>query len=262
MEEEIQSPAELGLELLAEEDVTPEEWECFANVIEILLARQVKFLITGGIALRHYGGSRKPVKDLDLIIRRQDREVAVKALTDIGCVDYFDTEAYDRKWIYRAKSSDGIIIDLVWQQANQRYLDEETGGVIDDTHFARSLPAKFLGQSVRLVGPTDFCFYKIYVMHRGRCDWPDIFNVIVGAGHQIDWGLWLRLMGPDWRLLYAIIATYDWLYPLGRRQIPTEFREKLGRYLEANSDASELCKANRLYPIHWLMQVEPDRMTP
>src|ERR1051325_3267912 len=106
-------PQNNGLKFRWVETVAEEDWHIYCLAIKALRREGVPFMLGGGFALATFTGRWRDTKDIDFYIHPRDRDRAAKALTEAGFKDYFETRAYDRKWIYRSTRS-GVIVDIIW----------------------------------------------------------------------------------------------------------------------------------------------------
>ncbi len=158
-----------------------------------------------------YAGQWRNTKDLDLYILKRDCEELQRVLADLGMRDYYDQQAYDRKWIYRAYK-DGSIIDLMWAMANQR-------AQVDESWLAGP-EVEVEGERFHLLAPEEALWSKLYVLQRERCDWPDTLNLLYGVGPALDFRRLLRNLGADAPLLASVIHIFGWLSPDRARELP------------------------------------------
>jgi hypothetical protein len=101
------------------------EWRVYQQVIDEARAANIEFAVGGAFAVAAYTGHWRNTKDLDLYVLPERRQAMIAALTRAGLRDYYDHEAYDRGWIYRAVAND-VIVDVIWAMANRRAeVDEE-----------------------------------------------------------------------------------------------------------------------------------------
>src|SRR5437868_1442810 len=82
--------------------ISQEEWTIYRAAIRAVREADIPFLLGGGFALATYTGRWRDTKDIDFYILPEDRQRAMRALTEAGFEDYFPRLRYDRKWIYRS----------------------------------------------------------------------------------------------------------------------------------------------------------------
>jgi hypothetical protein len=199
----------------------PEEHVLFGRVLHSLNREQVPFLLAGGYVFSHYSGFWRNTKDMDIVVKLEDFDRAVRVVLAQGLQDYYPVEGYDRSWIFRAHRGP-IIVDVIHCFAN--HADH-----VDDSWLDHGVPGEFAGEPVRFIAPEDLIWMKLFVFQRQRCDWPDLLNILRGQDGALDWDYLLRRTGEHWRLLAALVEVYDWLCPGERHYIPGPLRAELAR---------------------------------
>jgi hypothetical protein len=199
--------------------IPEEEWAVYREVIERLQHDGIPLALGGAFALATYSGYWRNTKDLDFYILEENLPRVVEILSSIGLSDYFDVLEYDRGWIYRAHTGE-TIVDAIFGMPNRRAKctwEWLTSGPEIEVRDRR----------LRVLPPEELIFAKIFVLQRPRCDWPDVINVIYGAGPAIDWDHLLGLLGPDVPLLRSVLSTFAWLAPGRARELPAELWRKI-----------------------------------
>jgi hypothetical protein len=200
--------------------IPDEEWEVYSRVIDTLQEHRIRIALGGAFALATYSGYWRNTKDLDFYMLEEDYPRVVELLSSIGLKDFYDVLAYDRGWIYRAHHGE-TIVDAIFGMPNRRAKATaewlECGPEID-----------VRGKRLRVLPPEELIFAKIFVMQRPRCDWPDIINVIYGAGRELDWERLIKLLGEDVALLRGVLSTFAWIAPGRARQFPQELWAGIG----------------------------------
>jgi hypothetical protein len=182
--------------------IPEEQWGVFSLGVTALEAAGVPFLVHGALALATYTGHWRNTKDVDVIVRSEDRERAVDAMRRAGFADYFEREAYDRSWIFRGFKED-VLFDVIWDLPNHRV-------AVDDGWFQRAHPLWLRGRLLAAVPAEELIRAKLYVLQRERCDWR-----------------WLvSRMGRDVALLHAVLAVFNWLSPHRAASLPAWVREQ------------------------------------
>jgi Nucleotidyl transferase of unknown function (DUF2204) len=184
----------------------------YHEVIQEGTGRNIPFAVGGSLGMAIYAGHVRSTKDLDLYVVPQHKDAMVAMLTELGLNDYYETNPYDRGWIYRA-TTDDIIVDVIWSMANRRT-------VVDEDWLTRGCEVEFAGERVKLIPKEELLWSKLYVLQRDRCDWPDILNLLDAAGAEFDWRRLLDRIGEDRSLLAAVLCIYSWLSPEGAAKLP------------------------------------------
>lgn len=200
-------------------ELSPDEKELFARVIRGLKARRVPFLVAGAFGVYHYSGCWRNTKDMDVLVTMDQFPAAVEVVRAAGLEDYYPVEAYDRSWIFRSHRAE-VIVDVIHGFPN--HVAEVIG-----SWLAHGRPGEFAGEPVHYVAPEDLIWMKLFVFQRGRCDWPDLLNIIRGLRGKLDWDRLLSQAGEHWRLVGALVEIYSWLCPAEQHFIPAAIRERL-----------------------------------
>jgi hypothetical protein len=205
-----------------------DQWSMFVRGSDALTAANIPFVLHGAMGLAAYTGRWRNTKDVDVIVHERDRARAITALRGAGFEDYFDREAYDRSWIFRGFKAGGIF-DIIWALPNHRV-------VIDDAWFERARPLQLRDRMLKAAPPEEIMRVKLYVLQRGRCDWPDVLNILSATVEQIDWHWMVQRMGPDLSLLHGLLAVFNWLSPERARSLPEWVRTKFALVENAIDD--------------------------
>jgi hypothetical protein len=200
--------------------IPPHDWEFCRPILRDASEQGIPCAIGGGLAFSYYSCRRRNTKDVDLLIRPQDREAILASLAKHGFEDLFPQESYDRSWIYRGVR-DGVICDVIWTLPNHRF-------EVDDDWFLRSKKTVIHDQEVKLITMEDLIRVKLFVLQRKRSDWPDIMNLLYQQAENIQWRTLICLLGDDAPLLGALLQVYAWMEPQGARRIPTDVWGQLG----------------------------------
>ena len=178
------------------------------------------FMVGGAFGLAAYTGRCRNTKDIDLFLLPEDRETAIHALTEIGCIDYYDQRAYDRGWIYRSTRA-GIIVDMIWGTPNRRA--EVTRGWLEHAPELNLREAR-----VKVIPAEELLFIKLYVLQRDRSDWPDLLNLLYATSATLDWERVIRQLNTDLPLLTGLLSIFAWVCPNRIGDIPAPLRKRAG----------------------------------
>jgi hypothetical protein len=198
--------------------IPEEQWSVLAAGTEALERAGAPFLLAGALALATYTGHWRNTKDIDVIIRAEDRERAVEALRAAGFDDYFEREAYDRTWIFRGFKN-GVLFDVIWALPNHRV-------GIDDAWFRHATPLCLRGRRHLAAPVEEIVRVKLYVMQRERCDWVDVLNVLAASVERISWPRLVDRMGRDLPMLHAALAIFNWMCPGRAHALPAWLRKQ------------------------------------
>lgn len=201
-------------------EMPAEEWEVYQPVVEATEREGLPFALGGGLAFSYYAKMWRNTKDLDFYMRHRDVPSMIGLLKHHGFEDYFDTRSYDRSWIYRSSKGD-LIIDVIWSMPNHR-------GDVDVGWVTQGPMTTIRGTPLRILPAEELTWAKLYVFQRERCDWPDLLNVIHGAGPAMDWERLLERVGTDRRLLAGLLCVFSWMCPYRALELPNWLWDRLG----------------------------------
>jgi hypothetical protein len=199
----------------------PEEWKLLLPVMEEAVRRRMRFQVGGGLAIALYAGRVRLTKDLDLFVLPQDRQAFIELLREQGFTDYFDTQPYERHWIFRG-SRQAAILDIIWQMPNHL-------AVVDEMWLSRGRPILLDGLSTQCIPLEEMIWAKLFVLQRDRCDWPDLLNVLYMNAATLDWQHLLWRLDVHTPLLEGLLSVFAWLCPDEAKQVPAEVWRKLAR---------------------------------
>jgi hypothetical protein len=209
---------QVGLSQAWEKLIPDEQWCVLVAGKRAAAAAGAPVLLGGALALAAYTGRWRNTKDIDLIVKPGHEADIIAALKAAGFADLFETEPYDRAWIFRA-TRDGVILDIIWALPNQRV-------AIDEAWFEHARAVRLHGEDYAVVPIEELVRAKLYVMQRERCDWVDVLNALAGSATEIDWDHLVARMGKDLPLLQAVLAIFTWIAPERAGAIPAEWRER------------------------------------
>lgn len=199
--------------------VPTRRFEVLREVTLLLQRAGVDSLLAGAFAIAKHVGRWRGTKDIDLLIKPEDRDRAVEAMLAAGFIDYCDQCQYDPTWIFRAWREDELV-DLIWTLPNH-------AAVVDQSWFDHSLPLELPGHVYRVVPLEELIWVKLFVMQRDRCDWPDVLNLLRCNLGAIDWNRLLDRLGPQEPLLAAVLFVLQWIAPQTAADLPPAVQRRL-----------------------------------
>ena len=227
----------------ADVTIPDESKRVFREALRGLNEARLPYAIGGAFAMHHYSGVWRFTNDLDIYIERASVPMAVEVLSSLGFRDFGEQAAGDRQWIYHAMK-DGTLMDVIWQPPNRVTS-------FDGSFAERGSEGVFIGVPVRFMAAEDLVLAKVFTLNHQRSDWPDVFQVIRGAGETLNWRYLLRKLGDNWPVLLSLIVLYDWVYPSETRKVPDFVRDELLRQkLEQSVSEDEPVRESALDP--WL----------
>jgi hypothetical protein len=220
----------------------------YRRALRLLTDADVHFLLGGAYAFARYTGVVRHTKDLDLFLRQTDVDRARHALE----AEDFRTELTYPHWLAKAFAGD-YFVDLIFNLGNGI-------GPVEDDWFDHAEPGDLLGVPVRLLGPAEMIFSKVFTMDRGRFDGADIAHLIRACGDRLDWRRLLDRAGTSWPVLLSHLVMYNFVYPADRDKVPRSvLRDLLDRMRTEDFDRpadQPVCRGTLLSPTQYLIDVE------
>lgn len=132
----------------------------------------IRYAFIGGIASSGLGRPRS-THDIDLFVRPEDAEVALRSLARHG----FRVERTDPVWLYKG-FKEGILVDVIFRSKGEIYFDQEM--------YQKMTIAEYHGKMLRLIGPEDLLIIKA-VAHSELTPghWHDAIGLLTHA--RLDW---------------------------------------------------------------------------
>jgi hypothetical protein len=221
--------------------------DLYRTCASALSAAGVPFLVGGSYALGFYTPVGRPTKDFDLFVRAAHVAWALRALADAG----FDTELCFPHWLGKARRGQKFI-DIIFASGNGV-------AIVDDEWFTHAVPAQIFGLPMQLCPPEEMLWSKAFVCERERYDGADVVHLLRDCGGRLDWQRLLRRFGEHWRVLYAHIITYGFVFPALPEAVPAWVHKELaGRLADEQGGARlvHVCRGTLLSREQYLVDVE------
>ena len=147
------------------------------DTVEALEESRIKYVFIGGIASGGLGRPRS-THDIDVFVRPEDAELALRALAKKG----FRIEKTDPVWLYKG-FKENILVDVIFKSKGEIYLDTEM--------YQKITTAEFHGKQLRLVSPEDLIIIKALAHSEATPNhWHDALALLSHA--TIDWDYLIR----------------------------------------------------------------------
>ncbi len=146
--------------------LNPSTRDFYVRTLTVLNEAGVPYLVGGAFALAQHAGIERHTKDLDIFLRRGDRDRVLQTLAAAG----YRTEVSFPHWLAKARGEDEFI-DVIYSSGN---------GVseVDEEWFVHASAAEILGVPVKLCPAEEMIWSKSYVQERERFDGADIAHLI------------------------------------------------------------------------------------
>jgi hypothetical protein len=232
-----------------EEEVAPVTAAFYRRALQALVDAGVPFLVGGAFAHACFTGIRRSTKDLDLFIRREDYERVAQRMSAEG----WETEMTYPHWLAKVYAGEDFI-DLIFNSGN--------GLTPVGADWFRDNPvADILGVPVRIANIEDSLLSKSFIMERERYDGADIAHLIQANAEQLDWQGLVRRFGDHWRVLFAHLLLFGFIYPGERHRVPQWVMDHLVARLAAESghavpEEPRVCAGTLLSREQYLHDVE------
>jgi hypothetical protein len=192
----------------------------YIHVMNRLNTAGVPFLVGGAFALARFTGIERNTKDFDIFVRREDVERTLAALSDDTC----RTEFTFTHWLAKAICGHDFV-DIIFASGN-------AVSPVDDEWFEHAPAENVLGVRALLSPPEEMIWSKAFIMERERFDGADVMHLFLRCGPHLDWARLLRRFGDHWRVLFAHIVMFNFVYPGEHSKIPVWVIEHLTARLQ------------------------------
>jgi hypothetical protein len=162
------------------------------NAAAALREPDVPFLLGGGLAAWARGGPESN-HDLDLMVKPEDAERAVKALAEAG----FRIEDPPEEWLYKAWEDD-VLVDIIF---------EPSGGPVDDAMFQRAEELDVNAVTMQVMALEDVMVTKLLSLREHEVDYESVLEIARALREQIDWNeVWRRTSGSPYARAFFYLA--------------------------------------------------------
>ena len=206
------------------EVLDPAARDFYVRMLAALGAGGVPFLVGGAYAFARYTGIERHTKDFDVFVRPADSERTLTLLGGAGCT----VELTHPHWLGKAFCGEDFV-DVIYSSGNGV-------AVVDDGWFAHAVEDAVFDVPVRLVPPEEMLWSKAFIMERERYDGADVIHLLRAMAAGLDWQRLLDRFGDNWRVLYAHLVLFGFVYPGERDKVPAWVLRELGGRLDAELD--------------------------
>jgi hypothetical protein len=230
------------------EPLTPAAREFYCHTLGMLSEARLPFLIGGAYAFARYTGIERHTKDFDIFVRAEHFQRVLAALSGAG----YETDVTFPHWLGKAFHGD-YLVDVIFGAGNGV-------AMVDDEWFRHGPADEVLGVPVQLVPAEEMIWSKAFIQERERFDGADVAHILRARGSELDWQRLLRRFGSHWRVLFAHLVLFGFIYPTERAQVPAWVLQELMRRLEAAvsapSPSERVCRGTLLSRQQYLIDVE------
>ena len=226
----------------------PEAEAFYREVLRLMVASEIPFLVSGTYALATYTGIDRPTKDVDVFAKAGDSLKLLHYFKEQG----FDVEIVDERWLSRITRGE-LFVDVIYN------MPTVTTHVTDEW-FANAPTFELFGAQVRMVPPTQFIWSKIFVQDHHRYDGADVAHMILKKHDQIEWKQLLSHMELYWEVLLMALLNFRFIYPSERHLVPRwlmdELMERLGDQYDVKGPGKKVCRGRIFSPRDYAIDVE------
>jgi hypothetical protein len=213
-----------------------------------LLNSRVPFLVGGAYSLERHTGIVRHTKDFDIFVRPKHVHRTLRVLNRAG----FQTDLPFPHWIGKAFHGE-YFIDVIFNSGN---------GLcpVDDEWFEHSPENMVLNVPVKICPVEETIWQKAFILERDRCDSADVAHLLRFCAAQINWERLIRRFGEHWRVLYAHLILFGFIYPAEQRLIPRRALDELARRLRndvrGTAPPGRLCNGTLLSATQYLRDID------
>lgn len=140
--------------------------------VPVLREAEIPFMLGGSMAVWAYGGP-EPTNDLDLMLREEDAERALRALESAG----MRSEHPPEEWLVKAWHGD-VLIDLIFGPR---------GLPIDDDVLGRAVERNLSALRVPVMALEDVLATKLLALDEHQLDLSWLLQISRAVREQVDW---------------------------------------------------------------------------
>jgi hypothetical protein len=220
----------------------------YQDAIRALQETDVPFLIGGAFALETYTGLVRRTKDIDIFVRPGSVQRLLSNLERRG----YETRIHFPHWLGKA-FKDGHFVDVIFGSNN---------GIctVDELWFDHAVPAEMFDIRVEIIPPEEMIWSKAFIMERERFDGADIAHVLRAKADSMDWARLLSRFHHHWRVLFAHLVLFGFIYPGQRLLIPSwlmkEFTRRLELEMTSRSPDPLICQGTLLSWSQYLVHLD------
>lgn len=179
----------------------PEQEQLFREVLQLLNAGGIPYVVSGAFALHEHSGIWRNTKDLDIFMAADQVAGTIEVLQQHG----LETEICDPVWLCKARRGD-YFVDFISGMSNAVIR-------VDQSWIDRAFDSVVVGIPAKVLAPEELIASKIFVTRRERFDGADVAHIVYAAGNSMDWGRLLSLVGEHWEMLLWSLVLFHYIYP-------------------------------------------------
>lgn len=223
----------------------PKTRDFYLHALALMDESGAPYVVGGGYAMACYTGIIRHTKDLDVFVKREDRDRVLSVFAGAG----YETELHWPHFLAKTITEDAFV-DILYSSAN---------GLcpVDDAMLARPVHEEVLGRSAPLCPIEEMIWSKAFVQSRDRFDAADIMHLIRARAESIDWQhLCSRFRGGHERVLLTHLLMFGYVYPSERQRVPQAVIDELFATAKGEPlERQKLCRGTFLSNDQYLFDV-------
>src|SRR5262249_9007264 len=131
--------------------------------------------------------------------------------------------------------------------------------VVDDDWFNYAVPSSVLDVPILLVPVEEMIWSKAFVMERERYDGADVAHLLHACASSLDWDRLSQRFGKHWRILFAHLTLFGFIYPSERMRITEAVTRERVRLLDPemrHASSRRLCRGTLTSRAQYLVAPE------
>lgn len=196
----------------------PEQEQLFREVLLLLNASGIPYVVSGAFALHEHSGIWRNTKDLDIFMAADQVPATIEILQQHG----LETEICDPVWLCKARRA-GYFVDFISGMSNAVIR-------VDQSWIDRAFDSQVVGIPAKVLAPEELVASKIFVTRRERFDGADIAHIVYAAGNSLDWARLLALVGEHWEMLLWSLLLFHYIYPSSNAVPKNVWEDLLARF--------------------------------
>jgi hypothetical protein len=223
----------------------PRTRQFYLHALSLMDQSGVRYVVGGGYAMACYTGIIRHTKDLDVFVKRQDRDRVLEVFAGAG----YETELHWPHFLAKAINQDAFV-DILYGSANGLC-------TVDDAMLAHPVREDVLGRSAPLCPVEEMIWSKAFVQSRDRFDGADIMHLIRARAESLDWKrLRNRFRNGQERVLLTHLLMFGYVYPSERQRVPFDVIEELfAAVKEERPEERKVCRGTFLSNDQYLFDV-------
>ena len=197
----------------------PVSRDFYQSALRYLRRAGIGFLVGGAYSFARHTGIERHTKDFDIFVRPKHVHRALRVFRGAG----FHTDLPFPHWIGKVFHGE-YFIDVIFNSGNGLC-------AVDDEWFRHAADNVVLDLPVKVCPVEETIWQKAFILERDRCDSADVAHLLRFCAARLDWDRLVRRFAEHWRVLYAHLILFGFIYPGQQGLIPRGVMEEMARRL-------------------------------